>query len=926
MHHLGLYNNPFINIALKSILSFVVFLSMSCSLVSGQHSRTLKVYDRFNNIPISRATCIVLNATDSSMILFGRTNTKGTITFNNVPAMDSLIFLILHHKYIEPGFANLKSFKDTFYMFPKNKVLSEVNIKTNKAITLSGDTIVYIADSFKLKENASVEDLLKKLPGIQVSKDGTIKAHGERVEKVLVDGDDFFGENASIATKNLDAKMIDRVEIIDAQSKKSRTTGVDDGEKMKVINLKLKESAKKGFFGKLEGGVSNTKKYIANGMINYFTDKIKSSSYLLSDNMNNQIGWNERNDFGVGNNWQYDDDLDVWLTNDGNFENDLGVIPRKIQGGAFYSQKFNDKKGKIAAKYGYRNKNINGTQIVNNKIIYEDKVQQTTQNNFVNADNSSHAVGMEFEKQIDSFQTVKINFQVNSAGSTYFSNSNSRADLDTFKINSNKFSTNSTTYRPTIDVDMNHELKFEKQGRFLGTTLAYNMMNNDIETTTNTNTVFFQSENDSFFSNNDYLLNTRLRNNSIKASMIYIEPLYQQNLFLELGLSGLMNFYTSGKNTFTKPFNTSNDYTIRIDSLSNNYDYNVNAYSEYAKLIYKKKKINVEIGVKLQESLLNQQTLNRKELKRDFINVLPFFKFDWKYKRNSNFKFNFRTSIKPPTIDQIQPFTNNTNPMYIVEGNKDLIPSTNYIFSLRNHFNQPIKGTSLWSSATVKFIQNDIVSSLNIASNGIRRQNYIQTNGNYSINGNIYYNFIVKSIDLEINSGFNFNYTKSNSYTNGIENLSKVYKYTPSIEFSKDFDSLVTIDLNFNLSYSISAINNNFLTKNNQLNYYIELNNEWKLPLDFSLDAGLEWQIFTASSSFSAPTSVALLSADIRRPIFNKTTEIKIGVYDILNQNKAINRSFWNNNIYESVSDALTRYVMVTLTYKFKNKEKKVEF
>lgn len=907
----------------KCMMMLIYLLLGYANPCHAQSGYTLLVFDEFNQVPIAKATIAVVKSSDSSLVNYARTNAQGNARLDLSDKLSAYLFLVTHYKYLEMGFFSLKSNNDTFFLFPKNKVLTQVNINTNKAITLLGDTISYVADSFKLKPNASVEDLLKKLPGIQIEKDGTIKAQGERVEKILVDGDDFFGQDASVATKNLDAKMVDKVEVIDAKSNKAKSTGVDDGERVKVINLKLKEEAKNGFFGKAEAGATNTKRYLANGMINYFNKDIKSSAYLLSDNMNNFISWSDRGDFGIGNNWQYDDDLDTWINKEGNYENDYGVIPRRILGGAFYSQKLQDKSGKITTKYAYNNRKYDGNQISTNKIIYEDRVQSSIQDHYVNSDNNQHKVATFFEKQVDSFQNIKIELEISNAKTDYYNLNTSKVLLDSMRINSNQVSINSAAEKPIINLEGNYDLKFKKQGRFLGLTAAYNFSNNSARSITNTDALFFQPDLDSFVSNTDFLLLTKIRNNSIKGSIVYIEPVYKENIFMEFGVSGLNNQFISTRNTFSNLPGGAVDFAQLIDTLSNNYNYKATVFSEYAKLMFKKKKINVEMGLKIQQSVLQQGIIDSAANERGFNNFLPFFKFDWKYKRNSNFRFNFRTSIKPPTIDQIQPFRNNTNPLFIVEGNKNLIPSTNYIFSVRNHFSQPIKKTSLWASATFKLIQEDIVSSLNIGSDGVRKQTYVQTNGNYNVDVNANYEFFINPLGLTMKPGLNFRYWRGNSFTNGVENISKVATYAPKIGFSRSIDSLVNINLDVVFNYSQSTIENKFITKNNQHFWDIKVQNDWHLPWKMTMEAALEWSIFPSSSAFSSQTSVALLSANIQRVILKNTTTLTLGVYDILNQNRAINRTFNGNNVYESVSDALTRYIMLTVSYRFKSKDKK---
>lgn len=905
--------------------TLLIFFSLLISFTSfSQDSKDILIYDRVNNKPISNATCILVLKKDSSLVGFGRTNGLGKVKLKSSYDTDSLQLWILHSKFIE-SYGSF-SYADTQYLLPKNKVLKEVLITTNKAVTISGDTITYVADSFKLQDGANVEALLKKLPGIQVDKDGTIKAYGKKVEKVLVDGDDFFGEDATLATRNLDAKMIDRVELIDDISKKEKSTGVQDDEKVKIINLKLKESAKKGYFGKVTAGYSNTDRCNGGVMANLFRSKFKATAYLLGNNINNNLSWEDRQQFNLGNNWYYDSDLDEWMNNEESTNiNTYQVIPRSILSGANISQQFPENSGKIVLGLKRNQKDYNGNQRSSYEQFFGTNSRKTTQLNDVNATTISNNISANFELQLNKNNKISFN-------NTIKLNQTELASLNTSKIlnndtllNESKINTNSKIKSSDVSLGVNYELKFDKKGRFFGMGVNLEQKNDELNSVVKTNYSQFSSSGDTINNTLDQNFKNEGRTNTYKLSSTFTEPIYKQLLFLELTASYLNNNHTSKKNTFSKSNLINEDYTFRIDSLSNNYDYSAIVYSEQAKLTMRLKKWTFSGAMKLQQSDMNQLNLDRSDLKiaRNFNNFLPSFSINWKYKRNSDFSIRASKSITPPSISQIQPLVNNSSPLNILEGNPNLVPEEKYNFRISNNFWHAISERSLYASINLSLIQKDIVSSTEYLASGVTKQKYIQTDGNYNINGQIYYGFSFKKLGINLNPNISFRNSKTNSFINNIENINKIYSIDPSISVSKEFDSLFSVYINHNYSFSKTIIQSQSIKETNQWSTNSYLGFSFYLPLKIRLGTELNWNYYPVNNAYTSSTSQWIWNADITKS-FGKSDNLNLmlQVNDILNQNASVNRFFYGNSVSESISQALTRYVMLTAVWKFKNKTK----
>lgn len=898
---------------------FISFLWIGT--INGQGTKEILVIDRVNNKPISNATCILILKRDSSLLTTGRTNGLGKLKVNLSHPNDSVNLWILHSKFVE----SYGSFNpmDTQFLLPKNKVIKEVIVTGNKAITISGDTITYVADSFKLQEGANVEALLKKLPGLQVDKDGTIKAYGKKVERVLVDGDDFFGEDATLATRNLDAKMIDKVEVIDDISKKEKSTGVKDDEKVKVINLKLKESAKKGYFGKLIAGYSNTNRYDGGLMANLFTKKFKTTAYSLLDNINSRLSWEDRQQFNLGNNWYYDSDLDEYVMNEdlSNF-NTYQVIPKNLLFGTNVSQQFLENSGKIFLGYKRSQKDYLGNQRFKSEQFYGVNSRKNSSLNTINSDKISHNISAGTEIQLDKNQKLYFNNTIKLSNTDGISSEKNTLLKNDTLLNESVVNRNNSVKSTDVTIEANYELKFAKKGRFGG--LSTKIQEQTDESTSKVQTHYTQYINsdtvNKFIDQN--FVNTN-NTKTYKLSGTYIEPLIKQNLFLELNLNVLDNSHLSRKNTFTKSNTLNEDYNLKIDSLSNNYDYNARVYSEKAKLNLQLKKWTFNAGLKLQHSTMNQLNLDKKDVvtTRNFNNLLPELSMNWNYKRNSNFKVSVNKSVTPPSISQIQPLINNANPLFINEGNPNLVPVEKYNFKISNNFWRAVSQSSLWASINFNLIQKDIVNSTDYLENGVTKQKYVQTDGNYRLNFQCYYGFKLKKLDLGINPGISSSYNKTNNFINNIENINKNLSVNPYLYVSKEIDSLFSFTYIHNLSLNKSTLYNQSTKEVTQWNMSNSVEMTLFLPLKMQFNTELNWNYYPQNNAYSTNTSQWIWNAELSKPIGKRDDlTLKLRVSDILNQNASVNRSFFGNTVNESISQALTRFVMLTATWKFKNK------
>lgn len=365
------------------------------------------------------AVVILISEKDGVLFAFTRTDSSGKFVFTAVNSGKYRLLITM------PGYAD---YSDTVRvretenvnlgnipLFRMSQILEYILIKANRAaIRVKGDTTEFVADSFRTKQGATVEDLIKKLPGLQVDRNGQISAQGKAVQKILVDGEEFFGEDPTVATKNLEAKSVDVVQVYDTKTEEAKTTGVDDGNTVKVLDIKLKEENKKGYFGNLTTGHDLTDIYEHRAMFNSFTSRRKFSVYGLALNSPNVgLNWGEREEFGGGLESQYDpesgyswtsyqsDDFDYWLQY-------TSGLPISREAGTAYNDKFLKGKWKLNSSYNYKELTLNAEESDNNTTLLNGRSIYSESKSLVTNSKSRHSVSLRNEWQIDSLTSLKL--------------------------------------------------------------------------------------------------------------------------------------------------------------------------------------------------------------------------------------------------------------------------------------------------------------------------------------------------------------------------------------------------------------------------------------------------------------------------------------------------------------------------------------
>jgi hypothetical protein len=916
----------------RILLAVVCIVLGHYSVLSQQGSISGTVRDTANGQNLSKAVVSLLRAKDSILQKFTRTSPEGHFQFSRV-VPGKYIVLVSYPKYadyVEPvtldsaGSIQLNQIA----LILKAKLLEEVVVRQKiSAIKIKGDTTEFTADSFKVQANASVEELLKKLPGIQVDKDGKITAQGQKVQKVLVDGEEFFGDDPTLVTQNLRADMVDKVQVFDKKSDQAAFTGVDDGQTTKTINLKLKDNKKNGYFGKINAGGGTDGYFDNQAMINLFKKKKKLSVYgILSNTGKTGLNWEDRDKYGesIASNLEADegtgfymfngefDELDSW---DGQYGGKGYPVVKTA--GVHYNDKWNDDKQSTNLNYKILQLNVDGTSGTNTQTILPDTVYYNSQRETFNNQIVRNRANGNYEWQIDSTTSVKISANGGTDHKTTYSSFISEArNSDSALVNSGIRNLSSTGDTRTLGGNLLFKKKFAKKGR----TLSLNL-NERYEKGTSDG---FLYANNQFYKGNvpystqvtDQFKTYLNEKSTFDSKLTYSEPLSKaSSLLVSYGIT--LNNSRSNRNSFNKD---AGGHYSNIDSLfSNDYRFDVLTHKAGLSYLYVQKKFRLNMGNNMGFTSFTQQDLrNDTSLKRNFINWFPQASLAYSFTQQKRLMLRYSGNTTQPSIQQIQPIRNNEDPLNVNIGNPGLKPQFSNSVNL-NYFNyRVLTETDIYGNINYNFIQNALSSRSFVDSSGKRTYQTINVDGNHSLNGWLGYGFKWKKAALNMRFNANFNLSKYQSVVNNLLNTTNSGSYSLGTAMYKSKEKKYEFGYQVNATYTISRSSIQTNLKTNywtwQFNPYFDI----FLPKKFQVHSDADINLRQKTSAFDFNTNVVLLNAWIGKKFLKgDVLLVKVSGNDLLNQNLGFNRTVSSNFISQNTYSTIQRYFMLSVVWNF---------
>lgn len=891
-----------------------------------------KIQDTMNVKPVVFATVSLIKKSDSIMVAFTRTNQKGEFIVK-APNPDKYIILIAHNDFvdyvddIETNNASNSKELGTINLYQRGKFLKEVIIKNSAAIKIKGDTLEYLADSFKVKQGAMVEDLLKVLPGIQVNKKGEITAMGEKVEKVLVDGEEFFGDDPTIATQNLQSKVVEKVQVFDKKSEQATFTGFDDGEEQKTINLKLKDNMNHGVFGKLIAGGGWEDRWENQGMINSFKDKRQMSAFgLMSSNGRTGLGWQDKNTY-TGSNagmqmdedggfmWNISDDEDE-NANPGGMSSPEGIT-KAWTGGLHFANKWDESKHHLNLNYSYGliNKYKNEYSFTQNTLPNRTYNSNDTSNSY--SSRNLHKISARYNWNIDSSTTLIYNLNTRLSFNTtddYKGSTNSTPDDAPINSSENENTSKSKTSKVSNQVTINR--KFKKTGRTLSLNSSYVYSNNDANGNLDGNNIYViaglpLNENIDQKKEQAYLQNT------LQSELTYTEPLSKKFL-LKSSYGYSSDASISEKTTLVKP-TIADDYTKRVDSLSSNFNSTIYSHTAGSELKFVQKKYNITAGAKVRYSFFHQDDLVR-NLSYDYnrLNVFPTLRFNYKFDQFSRFSFKYSGSTQQPSINQIQPVQDNSNPLNIYIGNPNLKIGYNQNFNVSFFNYKVLSSRSIYSGINFSNNFNNITVNRKIDELGRTINEYVNINGGYNASmwGGINTKIPKTILTGRINVSGNLNHMPN--LINDIRGITNTYSinFTPGIAYNESEKFNISLDLGTMYNNSKSSANSAGAIKYFSFTPDFSVNYYPKDAFEFGTDANFQYN--PAVSPYKTVFTRLIINGYAAYKFLpKKNLQFRASINDMLNQNRGYERTTTNNYNTERFYKTLGRYWMASLIWNF---------
>lgn len=914
-------------------LLLFIFAIMVTGFSFGQSATiTGTIRDTSDNSNINLASVAILTLKDSVLQKSARSNLQGKFEISNIKDGD-YILLVSYPKYID--YVELFSINNgvsdnsrEISLMPVARLLDEIVIQ-QPSVMIKGDTTEYVADSFKVRENATVEELLRELPGIQVDKDGKIIAQGQQVQKVLVDGDEFFSDDPTVATKNLRADAISRVQVFDKKSDQAAFTGIDDGQEVKAINLKLKEDAKKGYFGK--ASVAGLDKYYnATGMLNAFKARRKLSVFgVASSTDQTGLNFGDQNSLGFSGGGGFVGGFGggggtAIISGVSTGDNSLGAgnysgqgLPESIKAGAHYDNKWNEGKGSAGGDYlfNHLNTRTGGNSFSQNTLfdsVYYNRTSSTSTSSQV-----QHRVNGVVDIQLDSTSQVKVTASGNTSWSDNFSDDFSEAlDENTQPVNSSQSTSRSHSARQSFNTNAFWRKRFKKPGRTISVNFNQTYSNSTSNGILDNTAKFFDLDGNQISEQiTDQNKVNKTGNNTLEGRISYTNPLWKGS-YLELNYGFNHNDNSQSRLSYSK--DPDGKYDVLVDSVSSIFQYLYNTNTGGVNYRYSGKKLNFSAGGSISNTSAGQRDrLDNTSRNYGYTNLFPQASLRYRVSSFSSVSFNYNGSTRQPTIDQLQPLKNNDDPLNIVVGNPDLKQS--FTNSVRLNYNsfQVLKEQYLFAGLSFSTTADQINSSYVIDDMGRRVTKYINVDGNYSASLFTAYS---RKLDKTWYVRFSPNIilSKTSNEINNVANIARSLNIIPSLSFQKRDVEKYDFSLSYDPSYNSSKSS---ISKSADQNYWIQnidLDGRYTLPAKIDIGSSVSFQHRQKVSATDTRNQVIYWNAYVEKRLLKKEQiSIRFSMNDILDQNKGYEKLIQPNAVVEKNYLTFQRYGLITLTYNF---------
>ncbi|MBK8563107.1 MAG: outer membrane beta-barrel protein [Saprospiraceae bacterium] len=873
------------------------------------------------------ATVVLMEKKDSTLSAFAITEEDGQFLMKKVMPGEYLLQVCFvgyetHWQQLQVDFGNDKLEVGKITLAPASSILNAVEVTADRVpLRMQGDTINYNAAAFRVQPGAAVEDLLKKLPGVEVQADGTIKAQGETVRNVFVDGKEFFGNDPQVATKNLPADAVDKVQVYDKKSDMAEFSGIEDGREAKTINLQLKEGHKNGYFGNATAGGGTDGRYQGRFNLNRFSKKSQVSAIGMANN-NNQAG------FSFNDYMQFMGGLGSMMGGGGgggsrrvslSFDPSQSGIPleggqvdgilQTAAGGLNFNRDFG-KKTELRSSYFLSKIQNDVVRNVERQNLLGDASFLSTEDEDRTAQSLNHRFNLTLKHELDSFQDLSLRSSLGLSGAEYRSSGLSQTfgfdgllendNLRDYRSNGQRFDlTNSASYRR----------RFGKKGRAFVADASLNFGDNAQEGRLASQTRFLQNDKDSVAL--DQRQNTADKALSYGLGVYYTEPIGKAK-YLEINASR-QNYANEQAKDFYDI--TANGEQLNT-GLSNRFDRGYTYDRAGANLMVNRKKWNLTSGTALQRSTLEGQQQGEFEpVKRSFTRLLPSMFFNYEMGIGKNFNFEYQTYLREPSAEQLQPLVDNSDPLNQYIGNPQLQPE--YAHTLHGHFMRfdQFTFTSIFANIEAEYVKDRITNASSVDSLLRRTIRPVNVKNDRTLSGFVDFSTPIRPLKITVRLGLNSRWNRGLLFVNDVENSTDRTTHSLDLSFSNRkkefFDATIGARLIHNrTTYSAAeALNQTYLNQRYYAEATVYPNKKWEFASKF------RYSVYS-NENFGGQQVVPLWEASISRYLLkNNRGKLTLSAFDILNQNLGVRRNSELNYLEQQRINTLQRYVMLTFAY-----------
>lgn len=930
----------------KSLL-FITLLLYTVQLSYAQHKQPDIITDRdliqgvvldiANEQPIREASVSLLQARDSSYVTFSLTDGNGRYILRGVrPGKYLLLFHILGYKVVQQPIEMLAG-RASVNVAPQHLVVESQNlgdvvvIHERPPVSVHGDTVAFSANAFKTQPNATVEQLLKKLPGVEIARDGSIRAQGQSVDNVLVDGKPFFGGDPKMATRNLPAAILDRVELFDKQDDQAAFAGLDGGEHHRTINLVTRRDKRRGLFGTEQAGAGIKGQYNVRLGLNRFNNNRQLSILAQADNVNGQ-GYTDTGNpasggggptrGGAGSISNNSGGLTLAspggvrnLGLDGTSNPETGVIESASSGVNY--RDILGKRLEIAGSYlAARSTTLNDQQAHRQNLLTDiaAPVSLTDQNVSSHILTNTQRATLRLDYQIDSLTSLRLTPSFNYQGSTQRRAATQQTTLASQLLNQNtsvyEAEGNNFTGGGTALILR----KFHHPDRSLSVNTTVKIANQD--------GVAFNQSTTNYLSAPLLRLNQQITQKAPNLdgllNLSYVEP-----LSLRHKLEGHYSYgiVPSQARRSTFDYDSSKgDYSRSNIQLSN--DFRSRFAAHRAGLIWQTHRLRYTYSVGLDGQLMSQHLDNQTAdvaLRRSYPGLLPQASFSYTGAGSRTLRLIYHTQLTPPAALQLQPVSDLSDPLNVQRGNPELQPEYTHDITINyQHFNaEQSRSISLLLAGSTT--QNRVVSATTIDAGGGRTTQPVNADGYYQASGFLALGKRLPVHQFNLNASTSANLSRSPSFINDQPNLAYVSSLGQTFSVNSAYNEHLELSLQANFlyqkaSYSLANVpsTTSFIQTTNA-DIFWRITSRWNIASELS---------FINNNGLTANYNPRVLRWNVNlayQMLASRRGEVKLFVFDLLNQNRSVIRTATDTYVEDVRSRVLTRYLLLSFSYQLRN-------